>query len=395
MSAVTAERAEIAIPDIHPGSSAQSGAGGSGESRKRLGAENLSAVKRKNNLLVTVSAAAIVAVTAGAIFFVGSHRAHPLHTAGVSLTAPVALAPAASLARAPSPTPALPLPAIPAGGGDDMAQFLRDGGHSQAPWEATHVAVLTPPPTAAREALAPTANNPASLSPATATTSLAAGAGSQPVSPTGAQRGAAMSPSSMPTATAPAAASVAAPVTPTDAAGVAARLVPGKMTDQEQIQVLDLVTKLGTLVRDQNIRIGDLQSTVSTLQGRVDNSLSDFGRRLRLAEATGAVNGAAAVAVSVPVPGPVRNVERATSPTRLVVHPASRTIAAADTGAHRYHVQAASPGLAMLSELDASGGEEAQLPVAPGDSLPGYGRVISISQRGSAWVVKAQNGLIQ
>ena len=49
----------------------------------------------------------------------------------------------------------------------------------------------------------------------------------------------------------------------------------------------------------------------------------------------------------------------------------------------------------MLSELDASGGEEAQLPVAPGDSLPGYGRVISISQRGSAWVVKAQNGLIQ
>ena len=41
---------------------------------------------------------------------------------------------------------------------------------------------------------------------------------------------------------------------------------------------------------------------------------------------------------------------------------------------HRYHVQAASPGLAMLSELDASGGEEQQLPVSPGDDVPGLGQ---------------------
>jgi hypothetical protein len=61
----------------------------------------------------------------------------------------------------------------------------------------------------------------------------------------------------------------------------------------------------------------------------------------------------------------------------------------------RYHVQAASPGLAMLSALDASGGEEQQLPVSPGDSIPGWGKVISISQRGDTWVVKTDHGLIQ
>jgi hypothetical protein len=61
----------------------------------------------------------------------------------------------------------------------------------------------------------------------------------------------------------------------------------------------------------------------------------------------------------------------------------------------RYHVQAASPGLAMLSALDASGGQEQQLPVSPGDSVPGWGKVISISQRGATWIVKTDHGLIQ
>jgi hypothetical protein len=49
----------------------------------------------------------------------------------------------------------------------------------------------------------------------------------------------------------------------------------------------------------------------------------------------------------------------------------------------------------MLSALDASGGEEQQLPVAPGDNVPGWGKVVSISQRGATWVVKTDHGLIQ
>ena len=49
----------------------------------------------------------------------------------------------------------------------------------------------------------------------------------------------------------------------------------------------------------------------------------------------------------------------------------------------------------MLSELDATGTGERQLTISPGDVLPGYGRVASVSQRGTAWVVKAERGLIQ
>lgn len=75
--------------------------------------------------------------------------------------------------------------------------------------------------------------------------------------------------------------------------------------------------------------------------------------------------------------------------------PSAAPNVSADTGTHRYHVQAASPGLAMLSELDASGGEERQLPVSPGDTVPGWGKVISIAQRGTSWFVKTDHGLIQ
>jgi acyl dehydratase len=49
----------------------------------------------------------------------------------------------------------------------------------------------------------------------------------------------------------------------------------------------------------------------------------------------------------------------------------------------------------MLSTLDSAGGEDQQLPVTPGDTVPGWGKVVSISQRGTTWVVKTDHGLIQ
>jgi hypothetical protein len=61
----------------------------------------------------------------------------------------------------------------------------------------------------------------------------------------------------------------------------------------------------------------------------------------------------------------------------------------------RYRVQAASPGLAMLSELDRSGEEVAPLQIAVGAHVPGYGRVTKISQRGTEWVVQTEKGPIR
>ncbi len=68
---------------------------------------------------------------------------------------------------------------------------------------------------------------------------------------------------------------------------------------------------------------------------------------------------------------------------------------ASTPGPRRYKVQAASPGLAMLSELDRSGGEGSQLQVGVGDQVPGYGRVSAIQQRGSTWLVQTDRGAIQ
>jgi hypothetical protein len=49
----------------------------------------------------------------------------------------------------------------------------------------------------------------------------------------------------------------------------------------------------------------------------------------------------------------------------------------------------------MLAEIDRSGDEGAQLQVAVGQSVPGYGRVKSIAQRGTAWVIQTEQGAIQ
>ena len=403
MSATTAERPEIAIPDRAESPPRLESVRAEGE-RTPLTGESEPSAKRRKNLLLTGSAIAVVVLAAGSVFYIGSHRSHALHAAptGGALTPHVAAAlpptftPAATLARAPLPTKATPLPAVPAGGGDDMAAFLQDGGHPRAMGAAPAIApkaeALAPQPAkvglaGAGSATAPSAIEPQQLA-AMPSEQHAQVARTETASKTPAKV------DTSPVAVTPVADPAA--LTPSNAADIAARLTPGKMTDAEQIQVLDLVTKLGTLVRNQDIRIADLQSTVSGLQGRIDTSLTDFGRRLTLAEATGAVNSAEAAPASFPGAAVPRPLEPAAPvAARVVVHPRSALSPAGDTVTHRYHVQAASPGLAMLSELDAAGGEEEQIPVALGDVVPGYGKVISISQRGSSWVVKAQNGLIQ
>jgi hypothetical protein len=58
-------------------------------------------------------------------------------------------------------------------------------------------------------------------------------------------------------------------------------------------------------------------------------------------------------------------------------------------------VQAASPGLAMLAEVDRTGDVGNLLQVSIGDEVPGYGKVKSIAQQGAAWVLTAERGTIR
>lgn len=283
------------------------------------------------------------------------------------------LSPAASLATAPIPQPT-PQPQTRAGtgspAGDDMASFLQLGGHGEGATTPT---------------LRPTQAASVRLPP------VAQDAVTRQTSPVRAENPAAAI-AALPASSAP---PPPLPKVPTDPVAAVAALQPAKMTEPQQVQVLQLVTELGALVRDQRIQLAELRHDEQALTSTVTDSLSDYGRRLTLAEARGSVAAAMGGPAIVPALTPQQAVSARVTPATARTIVRASMPSSADAGERRYHVMAASPGMAMVSELDSSGGEERQLPISPGDDLPGYGRVESIAQRGTAWVVRTERGSIQ
>jgi hypothetical protein len=187
---------------------------------------------------------------------------------------------------------------------------------------------------------------------------------------------------------------------PRDAVSEAANLRAGPMSSPEQVQVLALVTEMATVVKDLRKQQAQLRSDLAKSSTETSARLADYERRLALAEARSAVDaldGAAAKPVAavndpasstskaVPTPFPVSSARPfAVVPSPLV--PAAPKL---------YRVQAASPGLALLAQVDRGGGDGAQMQVVVGDTVPDYGRVTSIAQKGTAWVVTTEHGPIQ
>jgi hypothetical protein len=193
-------------------------------------------------------------------------------------------------------------------------------------------------------------------------------------------------------------------VDPGDVLAISPKLEAAPMAPQQQIQVLEMVTQLATLIRDQRMQIANLQADVQTSQKATAAKLGDFERRLVLVEAGTALAAASGAPAPAPAGAPAATTVALTSAKSALAAasappaPAQSAPAPAQpsSGApEQYRVQAASPGLAMLAEVDRSGGDGAQMEVQVGDTLPGYGRVLSVSQQGTAWVVKTEHGTIQ
>lgn len=186
-----------------------------------------------------------------------------------------------------------------------------------------------------------------------------------------------------------------APAPAIDPVGIARNLHAAPMTPSDQVQVLNLVTEMATMLRDLRTQDAQLRADFSKSAADTAARLADFERRLALAEARTAVTAARDVAEPALSPPPA--VPPAPAPTAPMVLTRVETIlpGSAAGPARRYRVQAASPGLAMLAEIDRGGGDGAQLQVAVGDSIPGYGKIKSIAQRGTSWVVTTENGAIQ
>jgi hypothetical protein len=187
-------------------------------------------------------------------------------------------------------------------------------------------------------------------------------------------------------------------------AGQASALSAAQQTD-----LFQLVTQLGALVRSEEIRQAVLSAQVQQLSVLTSSDLADYNRRLSMLEAETSVSGAAQAASS---PGAV--VPAISGAPALAASQASGPIAAPNASAPssslalnaatpaavpssapavvaQYHVQAASPGLAMLSVV---GGSGAALEVQTGDTIPGWGRVLAVVQQGDSWIVQTSSGNI-
>lgn len=165
---------------------------------------------------------------------------------------------------------------------------------------------------------------------------------------------------------------------------------------QEQAEVLQYVTGLTGEVVRLRTENESLRKDVVRRMAEQESRLADYNRRLSVAEARAALKTAAdtgrdEAAAGGSVIKTAAAVSSAPAPTLSASE--SRTSSAAGAKL-RYRVQAASPGLALLAEVGRGGGEGAQLQVAVGDQIPGYGAVKSVAQRGPNWVVQTEHGSI-
>jgi len=160
--------------------------------------------------------------------------------------------------------------------------------------------------------------------------------------------------------------------------------------EKAETHTLEKIAELGALVTRLTGQVKDLQDKVQTLSTGADEKFADLTRRVALGEANRAVAsaenaGSAGLAAQAQAKGSADGSE-ARERTRMKV-------AAADVK-RNYRIQAASPGLAMLTAVDGSP-DDRPVEVAIGTELPGYGKVLSIEQHGQAWVVKADRGSIE
>lgn len=374
-------------------------------------------------------AAAIMAVGT-AVFFLSPYNhfysvprlastvRHAAASAGIAI--PAVLAPSASLARLtlpPATPPATPAPYATKPRGEEVAEILSlHPGATVLPVAVASIpaAPMIRPLTAGQPARARPAVSPGAVNPP-ATVVATADAVSSAV-PSGHATGE-PAPAAQPlhprdntpailTATPASAAPVAKPIPATPSAmsatpasadpiAIAHNLRAAPMASPEQVQVLGVVTEMASIVKHLREQNAQLRADFGKSAADTARRLADYERRLALAEARSAVTAASDAAdppPALPATHPASSVARSASmPRATAALPTGTGSAVAKT----YRVQAASPGLALLAEVDRGGGEGAQIQVIVGDTIPDLGRVKSIAQRGTAWIVTTEHGQIQ
>ena len=169
---------------------------------------------------------------------------------------------------------------------------------------------------------------------------------------------------------------------------------------------MGLVRELGAQLKDTRLTVAQLSETVADLKQQLEARTTEFDSRLTLSEAgtvlaESAKAGGATHPLSTAQPGAS---SRTMPATRQATGPVSSPAPApAPAPAHvsstrtvkDFRIQGASPGLAVLNVLTPAAGEAPVLYLGLGDQVPGLGRIKTISQRSTSWVVLTDGGLIQ
>jgi len=164
----------------------------------------------------------------------------------------------------------------------------------------------------------------------------------------------------------------APPTAPAALPAEMAKVVPPGVDAQQVVSTMELVQQMSLLMHDMHGESLRYRTEVTALTGAVQAKASSLEERLKLAEARSAA-GAGADA------GDGGGLRAAAMPQVL----------------RGYRVQAGSPGAAVLSDVGAGPERAARFLVMVGDQLPGAGRVTAIVQRGRAWIVRTERGVIQ
>ena len=212
-------------------------------------------------------------------------------------------------------------------------------------------------------------------------------------------------PSAVPAPVVPPAAPVAAAVVitqpapkPRDPVQTAIDVRAEPLSPKQQVEVVGLVRELGAQLKESRLTVAQMQATVADLKEQLDSRMTEFDGRLGLAEAGTVLAQSARAALPQSVMStPATSARPGVAGSRQ--GPAAMAVSAAAVPNSRsvkdFRVQGASPGLAVLNVIGAAPGEVPVLYVALGDQVPGIGRIKSIYQRGTTWLVQTDAGLIQ
>ena len=161
--------------------------------------------------------------------------------------------------------------------------------------------------------------------------------------------------------------------------------------DKAETLTSDQISRLAAIVTRLTGQVMDLQDKVRTLSAGAQEKLADLTRRVSLSEAKSAV--AAAERANVSQAAAEGSAATASAEVEGQAQGVRMKVAGVDQK-RNYRIQAASPGLAMLSVID-GGPDDRPIEISIGTDLLGYGKVRSIEQHGQAWVVKADRGSIE